>query len=93
MQEKALPAMSLALEKTPGLGSKIDLVLTLIRMGFFFEDQQLIKENLEKAEEYVIRSHACPSKLTRFRLIEQGGDWDRRNRLKVYQALHLLSIR
>lgn len=76
-KENALPAMSLALEKTPGLGSKIDLVLTLIRMGFFFEDQQLIKENLEKAEE----------------LIEQGGDWDRRNRLKVYQALHLLSIR
>lgn len=27
------------------------------------------------------------------RLIEKGGDWDRRNRLKVYQALHTLSIR
>jgi hypothetical protein len=27
------------------------------------------------------------------RLIEQGGDWDRRNRLKVYRGLHLLSIR
>jgi len=26
-------------------------------------------------------------------LIDQGGDWDRRNRLKVYQGLHLLSIR
>jgi len=69
--------MALALEKTPGLGSKIDLVLTLIRVGFFFSDQELIKENLTKAEE----------------LIEKGGDWDRRNRLKVYQALHLLSIR
>ncbi|KIJ54737.1 hypothetical protein M422DRAFT_63995 [Sphaerobolus stellatus SS14] len=76
-KENALPAMALALEKTPGLGSKIDLVLTLIRVGFFFSDQELIKENLTKAEE----------------LIEKGGDWDRRNRLKVYQALHLLSIR
>lgn len=28
-----------------------------------------------------------------FRLIEEGGDWDRRNRLKVYNGLHLLSIR
>lgn len=27
------------------------------------------------------------------RLIEKGGDWDRRNRLKVYRGLHLLSIR
>lgn len=27
------------------------------------------------------------------RLIDGGGDWDRRNRLKVYQGIHLLSIR
>jgi hypothetical protein len=27
------------------------------------------------------------------RLIEKGGDWDRRNRLKVYRGLHLISIR
>lgn len=27
------------------------------------------------------------------RLIEKGGDWDRRNRLKVYTALHLLTLR
>ena len=26
-------------------------------------------------------------------LIESGGDWDRRNRLKAYQGLHLLTIR
>ena len=27
------------------------------------------------------------------RLIEEGGDWDRRNRLKVYQGIYFLSIR
>jgi 26S proteasome regulatory subunit N7 len=26
-------------------------------------------------------------------MVEQGTDWDRRNRLKVYEALHHLSIR
>ena len=26
-------------------------------------------------------------------LIDSGGDWDRRNRLKVYRAVHHLSIR
>lgn len=28
-----------------------------------------------------------------YRLIEKGGDWDRRNRFKVYRGLHLISIR
>jgi 26S proteasome regulatory subunit N7 len=28
-----------------------------------------------------------------FRLIDEGGDWDRRNRLKVYNGLYLVSIR
>ena len=26
-------------------------------------------------------------------MIDEGGDWDRRNRLKVYNGLHLISIR
>ena len=34
-----------------------------------------------------------PSDPSFHRLIDEGGDWDRRNRLKVYNGLHLLSIR
>ena len=26
-------------------------------------------------------------------MVEKGGDWDRRNRLKVYKGLHALSVR
>jgi 26S proteasome regulatory subunit N7 len=77
VQEKAIETQQLALEKTAGLGSRIDIVLTLVRIGFFFDDNQLITTNLTKADEFV----------------EKGGDWDRRNRLKVYRGLHLLSIR
>ncbi|KAI0823540.1 PCI-domain-containing protein [Trametes gibbosa] len=76
-KDKAVEAQKLALEKTPGLGSRIDIVLTLIRIGFFFGDHDMITQHLSQAEE----------------LIEKGGDWDRRNRLKVYRGLHLLSIR
>ncbi|KAL5529785.1 hypothetical protein ACEPAG_5772 [Sanghuangporus baumii] len=76
-KEKSVAAQELAFEKTPGVGSKIDIVLTLVRIGFFFGDHVLISKNLTRAEE----------------LIEKGGDWDRRNRLKVYQGLHSLSIR
>jgi len=76
-REKAVAAQKLALEKTPGLGSRIDISLALIRIGLFFGDNDLIIQNLEKAEKY----------------IEEGGDWDRRNRLKVYRGLHAVSIR
>ncbi|KAG6371981.1 26S proteasome subunit RPN7-domain-containing protein [Boletus reticuloceps] len=76
-RERAVAAQKLALEKTPGLGSRIDISLALIRIGLFFGDNALITQNLEKAEKF----------------IEEGGDWDRRNRLKVYRGLHAVSIR
>lgn len=43
----------------------------------FFEDDDLIKRNLERATA----------------LLEEGGDWDRKNRLKVYQAVYDMSMR
>jgi len=76
-KERAVEAQLLALKKTPGLGSRIDIVLTLVRIGFFFGDHKLITTHLTQAE----------------KLIEEGGDWGRRNRLKVYRGLHLVSIR
>ncbi|TFK37086.1 26S proteasome subunit RPN7-domain-containing protein [Crucibulum laeve] len=76
-KERALPAQLLALEKTPGLGARIDIVLTIVRIGFFFGDNELVTGYMKKAEA----------------LIDEGGDWDRRNRLKVYNGLHLVSIR
>ncbi|KAI6043276.1 26S proteasome subunit RPN7-domain-containing protein [Pisolithus marmoratus] len=70
-------AERLALEKTPGLGSRIDITLTLVRIGFFFGDNTLITDNLARAE----------------KLIEEGGYWERGNHLKVYRGLHAVSIR
>jgi 26S proteasome regulatory subunit N7 len=95
-QDGALEAQKLALEKTVGAGQKIDIVLTLIRLGFFFGDNTLITEQLAKAEEFVCHICCGPTRsLTSCvsRLIDQGGDWDRRNRLKVYRGVHLCSIR
>ncbi|KAG9309195.1 26S proteasome subunit RPN7-domain-containing protein [Chiua virens] len=76
-RERAIAAQKLALDKNPGLGSRIDISLALIRIGLFFGDNALITANLEMAEKF----------------IEEGGDWDRRNRLKVYRGLHAVSIR
>jgi hypothetical protein len=44
------------LEKTVGAGQKIDIVLTIVRIGFFFHDHEIITSNLAKAEECVRRS-------------------------------------
>lgn len=52
-KDKAVEAQKLALEKTPGLGARIDIVLTLVRIGFFFSDQEIIRTYMKKAEAYV----------------------------------------
>jgi 26S proteasome regulatory subunit N7 len=52
-------------------------VLAIIRIGLFFGDKLLVKKQVDRAKT----------------LVESGGDWDRRNRLKAYQGLHLLTIR
>jgi 26S proteasome regulatory subunit N7 len=64
-------------EKTGVLGTKIDLVLAIIRVGLFYRDKLLVKKHIERAKT----------------LVESGGDWDRRNRLKAYQGLYLLTAR
>lgn len=50
-KEMSIEAQKLAMEKTPGLGARIDIVLTLIRIGFFFADQEVIKTYTKKAEQ------------------------------------------
>lgn len=76
-KELALAAFKIAFEKTGPLGTRIDLVFSNIRIGFFFNDNELISRHIEKART----------------LIEEGGDWDRRNRLKVYEGMYKISIR
>lgn len=64
-------------EKTVSLGHRLDIIFHLIRLGLFHLDHDLITRNIEKAKY----------------LIEEGGDWDRRNRLKVYQGVYSVAIR
>lgn len=59
------------------LSSEESYVQSYHGSGLFFNDHTLTKAQIAKAED----------------LIEQGGDWDRRNRLKVYKGLYALSIR
>jgi len=76
-KDQALTSYEALYKKTPTLGAKIDIVLAIIRVCMFFDDKVTVTKNVERAKG----------------LIESGGDWDRRNRLKAYNGLHLLSIR
>merc|ERR1739844_883493 len=76
-KDAAVEAIRKTMEKTVGLGNRMDLIFHNIRIGLFWMDHSLVKANLDKATT----------------LMEEGGDWDRRNRLKVYEGLYALAVR
>jgi len=76
-KEGAISQFRKSQEKIVTLGYKLDVVFHLIRIGLFYMDHDLITRNIEKAQS----------------LIEEGGDWDRRNRLKVYRGAYCMAIR
>ncbi|KAJ1564289.1 26S proteasome non-ATPase regulatory subunit 6, partial [Cladochytrium tenue] len=45
----ALTAYKTASEKTGPLGTRIDIIFAMIRIGMFFSDNELISRNIEKA--------------------------------------------
>ncbi|KAK5962173.1 proteasome regulatory particle lid subunit RPN7 PWA37_000209 [Arxiozyma heterogenica] len=66
-----------AFETAISIGAKIDILLMIVRLGFFYDDKNFIKEKLQEIES----------------LIEKGGDWERRNRYKTYMGIYSLSVR
>ncbi|XP_015930994.1 26S proteasome non-ATPase regulatory subunit 6 isoform X1 [Parasteatoda tepidariorum] len=76
-KDAALAVFRKTQDKTVSLGHRLDLLFHIIRIGLFYVDHDLITRNIEKAKS----------------LIEEGGDWDRRNRLKVYQGVYCMAIR
>ena len=62
---------------TVALGQKIDVVFCQMRLAFFFKDHNDFNELNDQAQT----------------LIKAGGDWERKNRLKVYEGLSLCARR
>lgn len=76
-QEKAEQAYEKTFAATVGTGQKIDIILAMIRMGLAAMDYKFVAKHITRAK----------------KLVEKGGDWERRNRLKVYEATFLVSRR
>lgn len=74
----AISAFEESIAKTPTLGAKIDLHFALLRVHLFF-----LESNVGEIEKVIEATRG---------LIDQGGDWDRRNRLKAYTGLYYLYV-
>nr|GMC63384.1 26S proteasome non-ATPase regulatory subunit 6 homolog [Ipomoea batatas] len=76
-KDKALEQLKVTESKTVAVGQKMDLVFYTLQMGFFDMDFDLISKSIDRAKN----------------LFEEGGDWERKNRLKVYEGLFCMSTR
>ena len=76
-KEKALEHLKVTETKTVAVGQKMDLVFYTLQLGFFDMDFDLVSKSIDKAKN----------------LFEEGGDWERKNRLKVYEGLYCMSTR
>mmetsp|Transcript_223 Transcript_223/g.728 ORF Transcript_223/g.728 Transcript_223/m.728 type:complete len:398 (-) Transcript_223:98-1291(-) len=76
-KEAAFAAFEATEGKTVAMGQKMDLMFSILRMQIFFNEWHGVKASIDKTK----------------RLFEEGGDWERKNRLKVYESLYLMSTR
>uniref|UniRef100_A0A0D9VHV9 protein-serine/threonine phosphatase n=1 Tax=Leersia perrieri TaxID=77586 RepID=A0A0D9VHV9_9ORYZ len=76
-KEKALEQLKVTEGKTVAVGQKMDLVFYTLQIGLFHMDFDLISKSIDKAKN----------------LFEEGGDWERKNRLKVYEGLYCMATR
>lgn len=76
-KEKALEVFEDALEKSVGSNSKLEVSFEILLQAFFWLDYKLMKSEIERAKA----------------LVAAGGDWERRNRLKVYEATYFMVTR
>ena len=75
--EAATAAFEVAAGKTAGSGPRMDLCFEQLRLHFSVNDWRSYKKHLDAAWE----------------LCNKGGDWERKNKLKVYEALYLCATR
>ncbi|KAG5438282.1 hypothetical protein PCANB_002769 [Pneumocystis canis] len=76
-KERALESYQEAYDNNTAIGFRIDILFGIMRIALFFSDIPLFIRNMDKTK----------------KLVDNGADWDRKNRLKTYMALHYMNIR
>ena len=74
MYDQALTQFKETISNTKSFNTTIDSLFEICHIGLLQKDLDLLKEYLEKIKD----------------LLKEGGDWEKKNRLKVYEGLYLL---
>ena len=74
MFPQAIAQFKETISNTKSFNTKIDALFEICHIGLMTKDLDLLKEYLEKIKES----------------LKEGGDWEKKNRLKVYDGLYLL---
>lgn len=75
--DEAIETYKLGMKKTIEIGKKMDIHFKLVSIYLIKEEIELVKENIDECH----------------KLLEKGGDWERKNKLKVYEGIYNLIIR
>ena len=77
MMPEAIEKFKETISKTQSFNTKVDALFEICHIGLLEKDLDILKEYLEKIKD----------------LLKEGGDWEKKNRLKVYEGLYLIFIR
>ena len=77
MYDEAVSQFKETISKTQSFNTKVDALFEICHIGLLLKDLDILKEYLNKIKE----------------LLKEGGDWEKKNRLKVYEGLYLIFIR
>ena len=75
MMDKALEQFKETIEKTTSFNTKFDAIFEILHIGLLEKNQDILKEYLSKCQEL---------------LKDEGGDWEKKNRFKVYEGLNFI---
>ena len=75
MMDKALEKFKETIAQTTSFNTKIDAIFEILHIGLMDKNQDILKEYLNKCTEL---------------LKTEGGDWEKKNRLKVYEGLNFI---
>lgn len=75
--ERSLSNFQLAYDKAGATDIKIDITLKMMLVGFKVKDHERLRKHVEEVTA----------------LLEEGGDWERKNRFKAYEAVYLMMVR
>ena len=73
--DKALEQFKETIAKTISFNTKFDAIFEILHIGLLEKNQEILKEFLEKCREL---------------LKEEGADWEKKNRFKIYEGLNFV---